>query len=99
MSRSSRPPSTATSPTPALPQNATADQLAVMRKVAVDDALWYLHNLMFARNGAGSAIEGRIRPGPSFVGDEASLGMTFVQLAASNGHPPAYPAGTYDHAI
>ena len=76
----------------ALPQNATAEQLDLMRDVAIDDALWWLHLQMASRSGAQGQIGGVITTN-SF----AHTGGSFVRLAAHNGHRPAYPPGTYDH--
>jgi hypothetical protein len=75
----------------ALPQNATAGQLDLMRNVAIDDALWWLH-LQMARAGGQSQITGVI-PTPGY----GHTGGSFVRLAAHNGHHAAYPPGTYDH--
>ena len=41
-----------------LPQNATDEQLEVMRAVALDESLWYLHLHLSNRGGTGAAIYG-----------------------------------------
>lgn len=77
-----------------LPQDATPEQLQVMRAVALDDALWYTHLQMMSRSGSGADITG------SFAGPEAtSTAAYFVWLAAETGHLPAYPVATYQHDV
>ena len=80
----------------ALPQNATDEQLEVMRAVALDDALWYLHKQMLQRSGTGAGILGRIT-GSGYTG-EATTGAALF-LFERSGHLPAYPPETYDHDI
>lgn len=79
----------------ALPQNATDEQLEVMRAVAVDEALWYQHLNIANRAGTGAAITGNI---PTTTGAPRATAAAALLLYEKTGHPPAYPAGTYSGA-
>lgn len=78
------------------PQQATDEQLAVMRAVALDDALWYLQKQMEVRSGSGAQIWGRFDSGGNIFGD---MTAAYLWLAALSGHGPAYPPGAYDHTV
>jgi len=89
------PPSSGTTsvPTVTWPDNATDEQLAIMKEAAVDDALWYLHKQM-ARSGAGTnTMTGYLAQGSYYKSNSARFLHSLVQ----NGHQPAYPPGTYNH--
>jgi hypothetical protein len=76
-------------PTPTQIDNATNEQLTVMRNVAVDDALWYLHKQL-TRTGAGTAtISG-------YVSGGLAKTALFALAMEENGHFGAYPPGTYN---
>jgi len=80
----------------ALPQNATNEQLEVMRTVALDDALWYMHLNMLSRSGTGNNILGYQSGGgtPQYGTSGGAL-----LLLEKTGHLPAYPPGTYAGTI
>jgi len=78
------------------------DQLAVMRDVAIDDALWWLHKKLGSRSGTGGAIQGYV-PRIAYPGHPASAtGRAPARNAGImwafqiQGHLPAYPPGTTD---
>ena len=76
---------------PALPQNANDRQLQVMRGVAVDDALWFLHNAMTRSGneedvGSGAQITGN--PGAQTTAGAAG----HLWALGLNGHFAAWPA-------
>src|SRR5687768_2026330 len=76
---------------PANPANATDRQLQVMRSVAVDDGLWFLHNQM-SRSGSeehpqtGAQITGNIG------GATTAAASSFLWALGLNGHYAAFPA-------
>ncbi len=80
--------------------NATASadaahyQLDVMRRVALDDALWFLHLRMVRERASDGTFVGQIPGG-------FSINSTFpgVRAMIANGHLPAYPPGSYNHTI
>jgi len=87
---------------PTDPTTATARQLQVMRGVAVDDALWYMHDRMAqaaspsetATVGA-SQITGSIYSGNGGRPNYLTNCATLVWGMALNGHFLAYPPGSY----
>lgn len=80
---------------PADPDAATDRQLQVMRSVAVDDALWFLHTQM-TRSGneedplTGAQITGSIASGDNTLRNATSAG--FLWSLSLNGHYAAFPA-------
>lgn len=77
----------------ALPQHATDEQLEVMRAVALDEALWYLH-LNIHRSGSAAGITGTTPPTQSLGIMTASTAAALL-LLEKTGHFPAYPPGAY----
>lgn len=65
----------------------TQDQIEVMRNVALDEALWYIHRNLTNLSGVNVAtIQGR------FAYNQGTPNA--LMLFASNGHYPAYPPAT-----
>ncbi|MCK4413413.1 MAG: PKD domain-containing protein [Candidatus Eisenbacteria sp.] len=82
----------ATVPGPEAAEQAADDDLAVMRMVAIDDALWYLHEQM-TRIGSGTAtITGYLGPDSH----RSQVTALFLLAMLAHGHYGAYPVGTYD---
>ncbi len=80
-------------PTMANINQATDDQLEIMRSVGQEDALWWLHKRM-SRIGAGTVnISGYI-DGPDIYGRIGNTALYALALLNSN-RKPAYPEGTY----
>lgn len=79
---------------PMNPANATNRQQQVMRNVAIDDGLWFLHNQM-SRSGnetdplVGAQITGNL--GSSWGGPTLLAGLA-VESLGRNRHFPAFPA-------
>ncbi|MGC3998925.1 MAG: hypothetical protein QM767_16335 [Anaeromyxobacter sp.] len=77
---------------PSNPSLATARQLQVMRNVAIDDGLWYLHNQLI-RSGneedplLGAQLQGYVSASYSTIGS-----AEFLEALCMNGHAPAFPA-------
>lgn len=81
---------------PVDPRAATDGQLAVMRSVAIGDAMWWTHlEVGSTRSGTGRSIRGSL-PAMSSKRNTSPAGQ-FVKLAAHNGHRAAYPPGSYVH--
>ncbi|MCB9559102.1 MAG: PKD domain-containing protein [Kofleriaceae bacterium] len=87
---------------PADPGTATDRQLQVMRGVAVDDALWYLHNQMTRTGNEGDALYGAQASGNIPAGYPEAATAGFLWSLSLNGHfaafPPAYIGALPDAA-
>lgn len=72
--------------------SATDEELAVMRDVALDDALWFLHKAML-RGGTDAQITGYLNQ----TAPQQNIAATalFLQALTMNGHLPGYKPGTY----
>lgn len=70
---------------------ASPEQLSILKEIALDDALWYLHQLFVQDNSAANAIgyTGYITGGSNNITNTA----LFILAMADNGHYAAYPAG------
>jgi MBG domain/Putative Ig domain/Bacterial Ig domain len=82
-------------PAPADASQASPQQLAVMRAVASDDALWFLHKQLKTDGTYGnSQIKGYIE---SLSGSHGNIAATalFALAMEENGHTGAYPPGAY----
>jgi hypothetical protein len=78
--------------------NATDEQLAVMRETALDDALWYLHKRL-TRSGTDAQMTGFLEQS-AYEPYTMPVSAMFLKALAGNGHVPAYKPGTYDdHGI
>lgn len=77
---------------PANPSFATDAQLQVMRNVAIDDGLWYLHNQMTRSGNEEDPLFGAQLQG--LVGGAYPTLSTagFLEVLGMNGHFPAFPA-------
>ena len=80
---------------------ANDDQLAVMRDVAIDDALWFLHKQLGSRSGNGGAIQGYV-PRMGYHDGRTAHELGRIEGANASvmwafqiqGHLAAYPPGT-----
>lgn len=85
---------------PSNPNNATARQLQVMRAVAIDDALWFVHNQLTRGGNEADPLTGARAVG-SLAGPEPVLAEgDFLEALGRNGHfvafPPAYAGAMRD---
>jgi hypothetical protein len=74
--------------------SATDDQLRIMREVAIDDALWYLHKQMLRSGVSTAQITGYLPQSSA----QYSIGVSglFLKALLANAHNPAYTPGTYN---
>lgn len=80
---------------PTDPNLATARQLQVMRAVAIDDALWFLHNRMTRSGNEADPLTGARATG-SLSGPEPVLAEgDFLEALGRNGHFAAFPPAAY----
>ncbi|NUQ66514.1 MAG: hypothetical protein HUU20_28970, partial [Pirellulales bacterium] len=75
------------------PRNWTEAQLQVMRSVAVDDALWYLHTSLVTSGADNASISGFI-PGPN--NNQHDPTPSALLAFTNSGRFPAYPPRTVD---
>jgi hypothetical protein len=80
-------------PTQENADTATHAQLTIMKEVAIDEALWYLHKSIVRSGNDTANIQGYSQQN----GLEETIAATslFLQVFEENGHFPAYPPGTY----
>lgn len=76
---------------PADPLNATDRQLQIMRNVAIDDALWFVHNQMTRTGDESNPITGAQITG-QVGGLTTYTAGTFLEALGRNQHYPAFPA-------
>ena len=82
---------------PADPAATTDGQLQVMRSVAIDDGLWFLHRqLNRAGNEAdpftGAQVTGWLDPDPAYVSYRNIASTTYLEALGLNQHVPAFPS-------
>ncbi len=75
---------------PADPLNATERQLQIMRNVAIDDALWFIHNQILRLGDEAHPITGAQLTG-NFGTTTYAVG-TALEAFGRNQHYPAFPA-------
>ena len=84
-------------PDPPAKENANSasnEALSIMKEVAIDDALWYLHKHLARVSNGTSSISGYV-PESTEPGTIAASSL-FLMALTQNGHLPAYPPGTYN---
>ncbi|MFN3200913.1 MAG: hypothetical protein ACE366_21110, partial [Bradymonadia bacterium] len=77
--------------------NATEDQLNVMRSRAIDNGLWYLHKGMSNRGGSNNTMSGYISF--SDARHNISASAAYIWALTLNGHICAYQPGTINGPI
>lgn len=92
---------------PATPNSGTTiladdDEMTVMRDVAIDDALWWLHKKLTSRSGSSGTIIGHV-PRTTYgsrsvqhTGREVAANAAIMWAFQIQGHLAAYPPGTSD---
>jgi hypothetical protein len=85
---------------PSNPNNATARQLQVMRTVAIDDALWFVHNQVTRSGNEEDPLTGARATGSLGGPSPALVEGDFLEALGRNGHfvafPPAYTGAMRD---
>ena len=71
------------------PDQLNNEELAIMRNIAMDDALWYLHQRFLQNNDSGPGATGYINEGSNIRTNTA----LYLLALSENGRYPAYPAG------
>jgi hypothetical protein len=79
-------------PAAANANSANDEQLAIMREVAIDDGLWYLHKQL-TRGGSGVGISGYLAQ--SGLQYSIAASAYYLRALTTNSHLPAYKPGTY----
>ena len=74
--------------------NATDEQLAIMREAALDDALWLLHKRL-SRSGSDAQMTGFLEQS-YYAPYTMPVSAMFLKALEDNGHLPAYKPGTYN---
>ncbi|MFN3198759.1 MAG: PKD domain-containing protein [Bradymonadia bacterium] len=83
-------------PTLSNANNATENQLGIMRRRAIDNGLWFMHKQMVNRAGSNNTITGSVRGPDSNAGqDQAASSGAYIWALTLNGYIAAYPPGTY----
>ena len=77
---------------PTDPALATERQMQVMRSVAVDDALWYLHNQMLRSGNEDSTTQGAQITGYVNAGQRTAATAGYLWALSLNGHYVAFPS-------
>lgn len=79
-------------------EHANASQRQVIREVALDDALWHLHQQMVRSGASTNDITGWLNASATF--SRLSNSACYLLALLGAGHLPAYPPGTYqDHGV
>lgn len=78
---------------PLNPANANARQLQIMRNVAIDDGLWFLHNQLSRSGNEDDPTTGAQASAQLPSGGPPSLGSaSYLEALGRNGHYAAFPA-------
>ncbi|MDD2297787.1 MAG: hypothetical protein PHX79_08250, partial [Sphaerochaetaceae bacterium] len=76
----------------ATPSGLSDTQRSILKNIAMEDAMWYLHQQFVRVEAAGSRATGYL-PGASNDVKAANTAL-YVLAMAENGHYAAYPAGS-----
>lgn len=71
------------------PDQLSNEELRIMRNIAMDDALWYLHQNFVRNSDSGPGATGYINEG----NNKRTNTALYLLALAENGRYPAYPAG------